>query len=86
VGPKGLPPEIVKRVHAAVQKALAAPEVRRQIEDTGSQVVGNRPEDFAQEIAPRTRSTRRSRPSATSALIERGRPPPVPAPHSRMWA
>lgn len=50
-GPKGLPPEIVKRVHAAVQKALSAPEVRRQIEDTGSQVIGNRPEEFAQEIA-----------------------------------
>ena len=51
VGPKNLPPEVVARVHAAVQRALATPEVRRQIEDTGSRVIGNRPEEFAREIA-----------------------------------
>ncbi|KAB2899204.1 MAG: tripartite tricarboxylate transporter substrate binding protein BugE [Burkholderiaceae bacterium] len=51
VGPKGLPPEVVARVHAAVQRALSSPEVRRQIEDTGSRVIGNRPEEFAREIA-----------------------------------
>lgn len=50
-GPKGLPPAVVARVHAAVQRALANPEVRRQIEDTGSRVIGNRPEEFAREIA-----------------------------------
>lgn len=50
-GPKGLAPEIVARVHAAAQRALASPEVRRQIEDTGSRVIGNRPEEFAREIA-----------------------------------
>jgi len=51
VGPKNLPPEVVARVHGAVQRALASPEVRRQIEDTGSRVIGNRPEEFAREIA-----------------------------------
>lgn len=51
VGPKGLPPEVVARVHAAVVRALGSPEVRRQIEDTGSRVIGNRPEEFAREIA-----------------------------------
>ncbi|HBY34785.1 MAG TPA: ABC transporter substrate-binding protein, partial [Delftia acidovorans] len=50
-GPKGLSPEIVARLHAAAQRALASPEVRRQIEDTGSRVIGNRPEEFAREIA-----------------------------------
>lgn len=50
-GPRKLPPELVQRVNAAVLRALAAPEVRRQIEDSGSQVRGNRPEEFAQEIA-----------------------------------
>jgi tripartite-type tricarboxylate transporter receptor subunit TctC len=50
-GPKGLPPEIVARLHAAAPRALASPEVRRQIEDTGSRVIGNRPEEFAREIA-----------------------------------
>lgn len=39
------------RLHAAAQRALASPEVRRQIEDTGSRVIGNRPEEFAREIA-----------------------------------
>jgi len=50
-GPKDLPPAIVARVNAAVRQALATPEVRRQIEETGSSVVGNSPEAFAQEIA-----------------------------------
>jgi tripartite-type tricarboxylate transporter receptor subunit TctC len=50
-GPRGLPVDVVNRVQAAVKKALAAPEVKKQIEDTGSQVVGNRPEEFAREIA-----------------------------------
>ena len=50
-GPKGLSPEIVARLHAAAQRARASPEVRRQIEDTGSRVIGNRPEEFAREIA-----------------------------------
>lgn len=50
-GPKGLPPQTVARVHAAAQRALASPEVRRRIEDTGSRVIGNRPEEFAREIA-----------------------------------
>jgi tripartite-type tricarboxylate transporter receptor subunit TctC len=49
-GPKGLPREVVDKVHAGVIKALADPAVRRRIEDTGSIVVGNTPEQFAQQI------------------------------------
>jgi tripartite-type tricarboxylate transporter receptor subunit TctC len=49
-GPKGLPREVVDKVHAGVIKALADPAVRRRIEDTGSLVVGNTPEQFAQQI------------------------------------
>ena len=50
VGPKGLPKEIVDRVNAAVRKALEDPAVRKRIEDTGSLIVADTPEKFAQEI------------------------------------
>src|SRR5947209_4871234 len=50
-GPKGLPKEIVDKVNAAVRKTLQDPSVRKRIEDTGSIVVGNTPEQFAAQIA-----------------------------------
>ena len=50
VGPKGLPKEVVDKVHAGVVKALQDPAVRRRIEDTGSIVIGNTPEQFATQI------------------------------------
>ena len=49
-GPKGLPKEVVDKVNAAVKKTLADPAVRRKIEDTGSFVIGNTPEQFAAQI------------------------------------
>ena len=49
-GPKGLPPEVVTRIHAGVVKALQDPAVRKRIEDTGSLVVGNTPQQFAEQI------------------------------------
>ena len=49
-GPKGLPREVVEKVHAGVVKALADPAVRKRIEETGSIVIGNTPEQFAQQI------------------------------------
>jgi tripartite-type tricarboxylate transporter receptor subunit TctC len=51
LGPKGLPKDIVDKVSAAVKKTLEDPSVRKRIEDTGSLVVGNTPEQFAQQIA-----------------------------------
>ncbi|MDD2547677.1 MAG: tripartite tricarboxylate transporter substrate binding protein BugE [Burkholderiaceae bacterium] len=50
VGPKGLPRDIVDKINAAVRKALEDPAVRKRIEDTGAQVVGNTPEQFAAQI------------------------------------
>ena len=50
VGPKGLPKEVVDKVNAAVRKALEEPAVKKRIEDTGSIVVGNTPEQFAEQI------------------------------------
>lgn len=50
LGPKGLPREVVERIHAATRKALEDPVVRKRIEDTGSIVIGNSPAEFAEQI------------------------------------
>ncbi len=49
-GPKGLPKDVVDKVNAAVRKALEDPAVKKRIEDTGSIVIGNTPEQFAEQI------------------------------------
>ena len=50
VGPKNLPKDIVDKVNAATRKALEDPAVRKRIEDTGSVILGNTPEQFAQQM------------------------------------
>lgn len=50
LGPKGLPKEVVDKVHAAATRALQDPAVRKRIEDTGSLIVGNTPAQFADQI------------------------------------
>ena len=50
LGPKGLPKEVVDKVHKATKDALADPAVKKRIEDTGSLVVGNTPEQFTAQI------------------------------------
>ena len=50
LGPKGLPREVVDKVNSATRKALEDPGVRKRIEDTGSVVLGNTPEQFAQQM------------------------------------
>jgi tripartite-type tricarboxylate transporter receptor subunit TctC len=50
LGPKGLPKEVVDKVSAATLKALQDPAVRKRIEDTGSIIVGNTPDQFAAQI------------------------------------
>ena len=49
-GPKGLPKDVVDKVSAAALKALQDPAVRKRIEDTGSIIVGNTPEQFTAQI------------------------------------
>ncbi len=50
LGPKGLPAEVVTKISEATKKALAEPAVRKRIEDTGSLIIGNTPEQFAAQI------------------------------------
>ena len=50
LGPKGLPKEVVDKVSAATRQALQDPAVRKRIEETGSLVVGNTPEQFAAQM------------------------------------
>ncbi|NRT56568.1 tripartite tricarboxylate transporter substrate binding protein BugE [Sphaerotilus uruguayifluvii] len=50
VGPKGLPKEVVEKVSAAVRHTLDDPAVRKRIDDTGSLIVANTPEQFAAQI------------------------------------
>ena len=45
-GPKGLSPEVVNKIHAAVKATVALPEVRQRIEGTGSLIVANSPAEF----------------------------------------
>jgi tripartite-type tricarboxylate transporter receptor subunit TctC len=51
VGPKGLSRPMVKRLHDAFVAALKDPTVRTRLEDLGSVIIGNTPEEFAQVIA-----------------------------------
>jgi tripartite-type tricarboxylate transporter receptor subunit TctC len=50
LGPKGMPRDVVDKINSAVRKALEDPAVRKKIEDTGSLVIGNTPEQFAAQI------------------------------------
>lgn len=49
-GPKGLPKDIVDKVHATVKKTVDDPAVKKRIEDTGSLIVLNTPEQFGEQI------------------------------------
>ncbi|HRN75241.1 tripartite tricarboxylate transporter substrate binding protein BugE [Ottowia sp.] len=50
LAPKGTPKDIVDKVNAAARKVLENPAVKKRIEDTGSFVIANTPEEFAQQI------------------------------------
>jgi len=50
LGPKNLPKEVIDKVSTGVKKALEDPAVRKRIEDTGSIVIANTPEQFAAQI------------------------------------
>jgi tripartite-type tricarboxylate transporter receptor subunit TctC len=51
LGPKGLPKDVIDKVAAAVKKTAEMPDVRKRIEDTGSLLVLNTPDQFAAQIS-----------------------------------
>jgi tripartite-type tricarboxylate transporter receptor subunit TctC len=50
VGPAGLPPDVVKRVHEAFSRAMAQPAVREKLLGAGLEPVGDSPEELARFI------------------------------------
>jgi tripartite-type tricarboxylate transporter receptor subunit TctC len=51
LGPKGLPKDVVDKVAAAIRTTANLPDVKKRIEDTGSLIILNTPEQFAAQIA-----------------------------------
>jgi tripartite-type tricarboxylate transporter receptor subunit TctC len=49
-GPKGLPKDVVDKINAGVKKAVEDPAIKKRIEDTGSIIVANSPEQFSEQI------------------------------------
>jgi tripartite-type tricarboxylate transporter receptor subunit TctC len=49
-GPKNLPRPIVDKINSAVKATLQDATVRARIEDTGSLIIANTPEEFAEQI------------------------------------
>jgi tripartite-type tricarboxylate transporter receptor subunit TctC len=50
VAPKGTPRAVVDKIAEAARKVLEDPSVKKRIEDTGSLVLGNTPEQFAAQM------------------------------------
>jgi len=50
LGPKNMPKDVVDKIYAATKKVLEDPAVRKRIEDTGSIIIGNTPQQFAEQI------------------------------------
>ena len=50
LGPAGMPRDIVEKIYAGVQKAVSDPAVHKRIEETGSIINVNGPDEFAKEI------------------------------------
>ncbi|MEY4482006.1 MAG: hypothetical protein RIQ84_1168 [Pseudomonadota bacterium] len=50
LGPSGMSKEAIDKIHQGVLKVLQDPVVRKRIEDTGSLIIGNSPDQFAAEI------------------------------------
>ena len=51
LGPKGMSKDLVDKIATAMKKTAELPEVRKRIEDTGSLMILNTPEQFAAQIA-----------------------------------
>ena len=49
-GPKNMHKDVVDKIHDSVKKTVELPDVKRRIEETGSILVANTPEQFAAQI------------------------------------
>lgn len=56
MAPAATPSDIVNRLHAAAEKALAKPEFRKRLVELGAEPVGNTPAQFAAVIKTETAS------------------------------
>lgn len=52
--PKGTPREIIEKVNAEVNRALADPKMRERLAELGGKAIGGTPEDFGRVIAAET--------------------------------
>jgi tripartite-type tricarboxylate transporter receptor subunit TctC len=52
--PKGTPREIIEKVNAEVNRALADPKMRERLAELGGKPIGGTPEDFGKVIAAET--------------------------------
>jgi tripartite-type tricarboxylate transporter receptor subunit TctC len=59
VGPAKLPEAVLARVHEAVKKALAEPDVASRMRQAGAAPVGNSPQEFAAQIRAEVERHRR---------------------------
>jgi tripartite-type tricarboxylate transporter receptor subunit TctC len=50
LAPKGTPKAVVDKIADAARKVLEDPSVKKRIEDTGSLIIGNTPEQFAAQM------------------------------------
>ncbi len=50
IGPGGMPPAIVKKLHGGLKRVWEAPDVRDRLYKDGAEVVGSTPEEFATTI------------------------------------
>ncbi|WP_218510416.1 tripartite tricarboxylate transporter substrate binding protein [Variovorax sp. dw_308] len=55
MAPAGTPRPIIDKLHAAVAKVLAMPDVQKRMIDMGAEPAGNTPEQFAQFIQAETK-------------------------------
>jgi len=56
--PAGAPAELVQRLHAAVARAVADPEVRQQFDTLGLEGVAMKPDEFANFVVSEARAAR----------------------------
>ena len=54
MAPAGTSPAIIEKIHQDSVKALAMPEIRKQLSDIGMEVIGNSPAEFAAAIKAET--------------------------------